>query len=163
MTLTQIRHATVKVNLQRHNSASVSTFNYGFCYPPTPSLLSLDHVAIVRTRLPRQPNPHSRARGAFREPKPAGSFLGGFRTPAAARSAPSFMAGIRNPAQTEKNSVGAYVFRFATELGHCSTRSACLKRAIFGLMHRSKKQLLRGMEVLERDKSWFPPYDPARA
>jgi len=99
MTLTQIRHATVKVNLQRHNSASVSTFNYGFCYPPTPSLLSLDHVAIVRTRLPRQPNPHSRARGAFREPKPAGSFLGGFRTPAAARSAPSFMAGIRNPAQ----------------------------------------------------------------
>src|ERR1700756_3662635 len=99
MTLTQIRHATVKVNLQRHNSASVSTFNYGFCYPPTPSLLSLDYVAIVRTRLPRQPNPHSRARGAFREPKPAGSFLGGFRTPAAARSAPSFMAGIRNPAQ----------------------------------------------------------------
>jgi hypothetical protein len=35
--------------------------------------------------------------------------------------------------------------------------------ANFGLMHRSKKQLLRGMEVLERDKSWFPPYDPARA
>src|SRR6266851_620424 len=31
--------------------------------------------------------------------------------------------------QTEKNSVRAYVFRFALELGHCSTQSACLKRA----------------------------------
>src|SRR6266480_8026217 len=31
--------------------------------------------------------------------------------------------------QTEKNSVRAYVFRFAPELGHCSTQSACLKRA----------------------------------
>ena len=34
--------------------------------------------------------------------------------------------------QTEKNSVRAYVFRFAPELGHCSTQSACLKRAING-------------------------------
>jgi hypothetical protein len=31
--------------------------------------------------------------------------------------------------QTEKNSVRGYVFRFALELGHCSTQSACLKRA----------------------------------
>jgi hypothetical protein len=31
--------------------------------------------------------------------------------------------------QTEKNSVRAYVFRFALELGHCSTQSACLKCA----------------------------------
>src|ERR1700761_6206565 len=31
--------------------------------------------------------------------------------------------------QTEQNSVRAYVFRFALELGHCSIRSACLKRA----------------------------------
>src|SRR5229473_4779390 len=31
--------------------------------------------------------------------------------------------------QTEKNSVRAYVFRFALELGHCSMQSACLKRA----------------------------------
>src|ERR1700756_5187234 len=117
MTLTQIRHATVKVNLQRHNSASVSTFNYGFCYPPTPSLLSLDHVAIVRTRLPRQPNPHSRARGAFREPKPAGSFLGGFRTPAAARSAPSFMAGIRNPAHKQTYKIESYWRKADIRLG----------------------------------------------
>ncbi len=33
--------------------------------------------------------------------------------------------------QTEKNSVRAYVFRFAPELGHCSTQSACLQRANF--------------------------------
>jgi len=32
--------------------------------------------------------------------------------------------------QTEKNSVRAHIFRFALELGHCSTRLACLKRAI---------------------------------
>jgi hypothetical protein len=31
--------------------------------------------------------------------------------------------------QTEKNSVRAYVFRFALEPGHCSMQSACLKRA----------------------------------
>src|ERR1700716_157215 len=34
--------------------------------------------------------------------------------------------------QAEKNSVRAYVFRFALELGHCSTESACLKRANCG-------------------------------
>src|SRR6266516_1316293 len=32
--------------------------------------------------------------------------------------------------QTEKNLVRAYVFRFALELGHCSTQSTCLKSAI---------------------------------
>jgi hypothetical protein len=31
--------------------------------------------------------------------------------------------------QTEKNSVRAYVFRFALERGHSSWRSACLRRA----------------------------------
>jgi hypothetical protein len=31
--------------------------------------------------------------------------------------------------QTEKNSIRAYGFRFALKLGHCSTRSACLKGA----------------------------------
>src|SRR6266700_1822104 len=29
--------------------------------------------------------------------------------------------------QTEKNSVGAHVFRFALEIRHCSMQSACLK------------------------------------
>jgi hypothetical protein len=31
--------------------------------------------------------------------------------------------------QTEKNSLRAYVFRFATELGHCPMQSARLKSA----------------------------------
>jgi hypothetical protein len=35
----------------------------------------------------------------------------------------------RSLGQTEKNSVRAYVFRFTPELGHCSSQSACLKRA----------------------------------
>src|SRR6266481_6357043 len=34
--------------------------------------------------------------------------------------------------QTEKNSIRAYVFSFALNLGHCSTRSACLKGARSG-------------------------------
>ena len=42
--------------------------------------------------------PIAEARGAFRAPSPAGSFLGGFRTPATVYLAPSIMAGIRNPA-----------------------------------------------------------------
>ena len=42
--------------------------------------------------------------------------------------------------QTEKNSVRAYVFRFALELGHCSTRSACLKRAIAQKMTSEMKE-----------------------
>jgi hypothetical protein len=50
-----------------------------------------------------------------------------------------FFASVPGPGQTEKNSVRAYVFRFALELGHCSTQSACLKGASFGLMHRSKQ------------------------
>ena len=81
MTVTQVRPAAVKMNLQRHNS-SVSTINHGFCYPPGASLFALDHVATVRPHLPRQTNPHSRLRGTFRAPSPAGSFLGGFQTPA---------------------------------------------------------------------------------
>src|SRR5260370_42293099 len=34
--------------------------------------------------------------------------------------------------QTEKNSVRAYVFRFALKLGHCLMHSACLKGANSG-------------------------------
>jgi len=34
--------------------------------------------------------------------------------------------------QTEKNSLRAHIFRFALELGHCSTLLACLKRAKTG-------------------------------
>src|SRR6516165_3439538 len=45
---------------------------------------------------PRQ-NPHSCAL-RFPRTSPAGSFFGGFRTPAPAQAAPSPWAGIRNPA-----------------------------------------------------------------
>ena len=41
--------------------------------------------------------------------------------------------------QTEKNSVRAYVFRFALKFGHTSMRSACLRRASNGLMRCSKQ------------------------
>ena len=37
--------------------------------------------------------------------------------------------------QTEKNSVGANVFRVTSENGHRSIESACLKSAMNGLMH----------------------------
>ena len=43
--------------------------------------------------------------------------------------------------QTEKNSVRAYVFRFALKLGHCSTHSACLKGAMYGRRPRCKRNL----------------------
>src|ERR1700682_5382697 len=39
-------------------------------------------TALPRSHLPHQPNPHSAVRGILRAPSPAGSFLGGFRTPA---------------------------------------------------------------------------------
>ena len=45
---------------------------------------------------PRQ-NPHSRVL-RFPRTSPAGSFFGGFRTPAPAQAAPSRSAGVRNPA-----------------------------------------------------------------
>src|SRR4249920_3621719 len=39
-------------------------------------------MALPRSHLPHQPIPHSGVRGILRAPSPAGSFLGGFRTPA---------------------------------------------------------------------------------
>jgi hypothetical protein len=97
MTLTQMRRASVKVNLQRPPSTATSTINTCLRLPPGASLLALERIVIRPTHLPPQPNPHSGVRGAFRLPSPAGSFLGGFRTPATAHLARSFTAGIRNP------------------------------------------------------------------
>jgi hypothetical protein len=42
------------------------------------------------------------------------------------------MAFFDSIGQTEKNSVRAYVFRFALELGHRSMQLACRKRASNG-------------------------------
>jgi site-specific recombinase XerD len=54
-----------------------------------PVILSLEEVARL-------------LEAAFRASSPAGSFLGGFRTPATAHLAPSFTAGVRNSAQLRK-------------------------------------------------------------
>jgi hypothetical protein len=70
-------------------------------FPPDSSEESLP-IAICRKNPPRHSNPHSQVRGAFRASSPAGSFLGGFRTPATAHLARSFTAGIRNPAHKRK-------------------------------------------------------------
>ena len=48
------------------------------------------------------------------------------------RQAASQAGSMSQMGQTEKNSVRAYVFRFALKLGHCSTHSACLKDANIG-------------------------------
>jgi hypothetical protein len=94
-----MRRVAIKASSQRPHSTTVSTINPSYCCLPVASLLVPKRIALLRTHLPRQPNPHSRVRGALRAPPPAGSFLGGFRTPATVHLAPSFMAGIRNPAQ----------------------------------------------------------------
>src|ERR1017187_1591314 len=47
-------------------------------------LTASKETALPRSHPPRQPNPHSGVRGILRAPSPAGSFLGGFRTPATA-------------------------------------------------------------------------------
>jgi hypothetical protein len=56
--------------------------------------------------------------------------------------------------QTEKNSVRAYVFRFAPELGHCSMESAFPKRVRFGLMHRNSGELLDHL-IRVRQQHWI--------
>ena len=103
MTLTQMRRAGVKMNLQWTRSAATSPVNTSLCLPPHPPSLALGPIATRRTYLPPHSNPHSRVRGTFRAPSPAGSFLGGFRTPATAHWARSFTAGIRNPQQSRKS------------------------------------------------------------
>jgi hypothetical protein len=97
MALTQMRRASIKVNLQWPPSTASSTINTCLRLPQGASSLALEPIAIRRANLPRHSNPHSRVRGTFRAPSPAGSFLGGFRTPATAHLARSFTAGIRNP------------------------------------------------------------------
>jgi hypothetical protein len=66
-------------SLQPTHSTIVSIINPSYRSPPATS----KHTALPRSHLPHQPNPHSGVRGILRAPSPAGSFLGGFRTPAA--------------------------------------------------------------------------------
>jgi hypothetical protein len=55
--------------------------------------------------------------------------------------------------QTEKNSVRAHVFCFALELGHCSTQSACLKRAIAQQPTFEMKEAPTEAALLQGDKA----------
>src|SRR6266481_9031485 len=102
MTLTQMRRASSKMNLQGPRSAATLTIKTCLCLPPDALSLVLQPIAIHRTHLHPHTNPHSRVRGTFPAQSPAGSFLGGFRTPANAHLARSFTAGIRNPQQKRK-------------------------------------------------------------
>src|ERR1700681_3163524 len=54
----------------------------GCCRLPGAQSTASKGSAHPPSHLPRQPNPQSGARGTLRAPSPAGSFLGGFRTPA---------------------------------------------------------------------------------
>src|SRR5674476_1120677 len=65
-------------SLQPTHSTTVSIINPSYRCLPAAS----KHTALPRSHLPHQPNPHSGVRGILRAPSPAGSFLGGFRTPA---------------------------------------------------------------------------------
>src|SRR5438874_802864 len=103
MTLSKSGRFRAEASFQQPPPSSISSINLSYCSLSVASLLAPKRIALRRTHLPRQPNPHSRVRGTFRGPSPAGSFLGGFRTPVTVHVAPSFMAGIRNPAQSENS------------------------------------------------------------
>src|SRR5437764_14398062 len=64
-------------SLQPTHSTIVSIINPSYRCLPAAS----KHTALPHSHLPHQPNPHSGVRGILRAPSPAGSFLGGFRTP----------------------------------------------------------------------------------
>src|SRR6266478_10163313 len=65
-------------SLQPTHSTIVSIINPSYRCLPAAS----KDTALPRSHLPHQPNPHSGVRGILRGPSPAGSFIGGFRTPA---------------------------------------------------------------------------------
>src|SRR5216684_7175428 len=72
--------------LDRRGNDQIATAIVG----PTPTT----PTSAAPTQAATQPNPHRRQTD---HPAPAGSFLGGFRTPAAAPVDSSRPAGIRNP------------------------------------------------------------------
>jgi hypothetical protein len=64
-------------------STTISTIKPSCRCPTSARSTASNRSAHSRAHLPPQPNPHSGVRGALRALSPAGSFLGGFRTPAA--------------------------------------------------------------------------------
>jgi hypothetical protein len=99
MALARIREATITLNRQRSCSTSISIIISRYYIWAGLSSTVPNAITLVATQLPHQPNPHSRVRSSRLASSTAGSFLGGFRTPAQMRAAVSLMAGIRNPAQ----------------------------------------------------------------
>src|SRR5215831_17413332 len=72
---------------------------------------------VNASRRPSRDAAHHSGSGWLAKPSPWGTFT--------SYSLPAFLAHSAM-GQTEKNSLRAYVFRFALELGHCSMPSACL-------------------------------------
>src|ERR1039457_589864 len=101
-------------SLQPTHSTTVSIINPSYRCLPAAS----KHTALPRSHLPHQPNPHSGVRGILRAPSPAGSFLGGFRTPATAVCRAD-VAG-RHPKPSTKTDLTALKcdFRYTPEAGH---------------------------------------------
>src|SRR5450631_3424000 len=108
-------------SLQSTHSTTVSIINPSYRCLPAAS----KHTALPRSHLPHQPNPHSGVRGILRAPFPAGSFLGGFRTPATAVSRAD-VAG-RHPKPSTFSEVGGRIreVRSAANNGHRATAKGC--------------------------------------
>src|SRR5262245_19207718 len=62
--LAQLRRAAINASLQPPHSATVPTINPSCCCLPVAASLAPRRIALLRTHLPRQPNPHNRGRGA---------------------------------------------------------------------------------------------------
>ena len=80
---------------------------------------------VNASRRPSRDAAHHSGSGWLAKPSPWGTFT--------SYSLPAFLAHSES-GQTEKNSMRAYVFRFAPELGHCPKRSAlriCAKKRLY--------------------------------
>src|SRR5215831_19329642 len=134
-----MRRAAVEESLQQPPPTAVATINPSDCRPPVTSLLAPKRIALLRTHLPSQPNPHSRVRDPLRAPSPAGSFLGGFRTPATVHLAPSFITGIRNPAQKRTHAV-----QQSPSLDHWNRRAISWPGGIGGTIRATRRRTSSG-------------------
>src|SRR4051812_16820643 len=100
-------------SLQPTHSTIVSIINPSYRCLPAAS----KHTALPHSHLPHQPNPHSGVRGILRAPSPRVLSLAAFGRRPPVYVAPLSLAGIRNPQQKAKNSLGANVFRSSSNNG----------------------------------------------
>ncbi len=124
-----LRPVAIKPSPQPPHSTTVSTIDPSSCSLPVASWFVPKRIALLRTRLPPQPNPHSRVRGALRAPSPSGSFFGGFRTLALARG--SVLHGrhpkpCTQPVRLRASTSRLQFPREQTLLTHVSTSASCL-------------------------------------